>query len=94
MFTKEEYQIQYLNGVDLIYHKRQIYAPEVYVDVHTFGIISISITWDVRDYPIPSNTYATGKVLQTKKVSLTSELKNVKPRIITPRATVSCRPRT
>ena len=43
MFTKEEYQIQYLDGVDLIYHKRQIYAPEVYVDVHTFGIISISI---------------------------------------------------
>ena len=49
MFTKEEYQIQYLNGVDLIYHKRQIYAPEVYVDVHTFGIISISITDEVRD---------------------------------------------
>ena len=94
MFTKEEYQIQYLDGVDLIYHKRQIYAPEVYVDVHTFGIISISITWDVRDYPIPSNTYATGKVLQTNQGGFPSVANNAKPKISMPRVTFSCRPIT
>ena len=59
------------------------------VDVRSFGMIYISITREVRDRPILSNNYATGKVLKTELGSLPSVVKNVKPRINAPRTMVS-----
>ena len=53
--TKGEYKKEDINGVDIIFHKRHIYMYQnIYVDVHSFCIISIQITCKMIDYPIQS----------------------------------------